>query len=389
MPKSRKVLVFVKGLDLGGYSGGADLFGVNLASGLHENGVDVKLCVCYKFNTNAENDLINSLKIKGIIPIFLLEGFDHPRAQAYLNAFFELNHYINNHQIDIIHSHFHTGTLLSIVLKILGKVKWVVRTAHVDQEWKRGWHGFIKQSIIRILIFVLFPLFADLEAGVSSSTVEGLNNRLIAKLISKHAVLIPNAISVQDDFAVKINQKNYSRWQSDHPIIGSVGRLEEQKGYKYLIEALPEVIQQYPNIEIWLIGDGQLLIELKEQSENLCLRDHVVFWGKQNTVPELLSKMDVFVSSSVYEGLPTVVLEAMMHGVPCVVTDIPGSRDIAQEKNVVLVPARDSHELACGINQVLENPSLRKILAENAIKSVNRFSIKNISLEYIDAYLRL
>jgi glycosyltransferase involved in cell wall biosynthesis len=389
MPINHKVLVFVKGLDLGGYSGGADLFGVNLACGLRENGVDVKLCVCYKFNTDAENDLINSLNIKGIIPIFLLEGFDRPRANGYIDAFFELNRYLNNHQIDIIHSHFHIGTLLSIMLKILRKVRWVVRTAHIDQEWKRGWRGFIKQSIIRMLIFVIFPLFVDLEAGVSRSTVEGLNNRFVAKLINKHAELIPNAISVPVDFALKINQKNYSGWQGDHPIIGSVGRLEEQKGYKYLINALPEVIQQYPNIETWIIGDGQLLLELKEQSEILCLGDHIVFWGKQNSIPELLSKMDVFVSSSIYEGLPTVVLEAMVHGVPCVVTDIPGTRDIAQEKNVVSVPARDSHGLACGINQVLENPSLRKILAENAIKSVNRFSIENISLEYIDAYLRL
>jgi glycosyltransferase involved in cell wall biosynthesis len=208
-------------------------------------------------------------------------------------------------------------------------------------------------------------------------------------LINKHAELIPNAISVPVDFALKINQKNYSGWQGDHPIIGSVGRLEEQKGYKYLINALPEVIQQYPNIETWIIGDGQLLLELKEQSEKLGIPEHVVYWGKQNKIPELLSKMDVFVSSSVYEGLPTVVLEAMMHGVPCVVTDIPGTRDIVLDKNVVLVPARDSHELACSINHVLENPSLRKILAENAINSVNRFSLENISLKYIDAYLRL
>jgi hypothetical protein len=98
MPINHKVLVFVKGLDLGGYSGGADLFGVNLACGLRENGVDVKLCVCYKFNTDAENELINSLNIKGIIPIFLLEGFDRPRANGYIDAFFELNRYLNNHQ---------------------------------------------------------------------------------------------------------------------------------------------------------------------------------------------------------------------------------------------------------------------------------------------------
>ena len=389
MPENSKVLVFIKGLDLGGHSGGADLFGANLAYELHKNEVEVILCICYKFKTDTENDILNSLQRNGIVPFFLLEWTGQPNAKEYLVALRKLNHFLNSHKVDIIHSHFHTGTLLSIMLKLIGKVRWIMRTAHVDQEWRRGWYGIIKQSIIRLLIFVIFPIFIDVEAGVSSNTVEDLNNRFVTKLLSKHTILIHNAVPVLDDFILQMRQKDYGGWQGNHPIVGSVGRLEEQKGYKYLIKALPDLLQQYPRLEIWLIGDGPLLAELKEQSKKLEIDTHIVFWGKQNNVPDLLSKMDVFVSSSLYEGLPTVVLEAMIYGVPCVVTDIPGTRDIADEKNVVLVPSRDCKALASALTYVLCTPSLRKTLTENAVQTVKRFRIENITREYLNIYRKL
>jgi glycosyltransferase involved in cell wall biosynthesis len=71
------------------------------------------------------------------------------------------------------------------------------------------------------------------------------------------------------------------------------------------------------------------------------------------------------------------------------VTDIPGTRDIAQEKNVVVIPAGDSKALAGAISHVLCTPSLRQTLVENAVQTVKRFSIENISLEYLDAYRKL
>ena len=389
MPESLKVLIFIKGLDLGGYSGGADLFGANLACQLDKHGIEVTLCVCYKFNTKAENEILSSLLTSGITPNFLLEWSGHPGVRGYIDALRKLNYYLEEHPINIIHSHFHTGTLLSVLLKQFGKVRWVVRTAHVDQEWTRGWRGLIRQSIIRILIFVIFPLFVDLEAGVSSNSVEILNQRFIAKVFNKYAMVIHNAIPIPDGFDLSVRQKDYTGWQGNHPIVGSIGRLEEQKGYEYLLAAIPEVLLQYPSLETWLIGDGQLNNKLKEQSEMFGIRDHVVFWGKQNKIPVLLSKMDLFVSSSLYEGLPTVVLEAMMYGIPCVVTDIPGTRDITQEKNVVVIPAGDSKALAGAICHVLGTPSLRQTLVENAVQTVKRFCIENISLEYLDAYRKL
>jgi glycosyltransferase involved in cell wall biosynthesis len=389
MPENPKVLIFIKGLDLGGLSGGADLFGINLACELHKHGTEVNVCVCYRFNTEVEKYYLNSFINQGITPYFLLDWDGHPSVIGYFNAFRKFNELLKGFNIDVIHSHFHTGTFLSIILKLIGRVKWVVRTAHVDREWMRGWDGYLQQTIIRTLIFVIFPIFVDVEIGVSTYTVEILNQRLLTRVLGKQAILIHNAIPINDDFELLIDQKNFSEWQCDHPIVGTVGRLEEQKGYRYLMAALVDVLLQYPNLEAWIIGDGPLRGDLGQQCIKLGIANKVVFWGKQNNTPDFLSKMDLFVSSSLYEGLPTVVLEAMAHGIPCVVTDIPGTKDIVNEKNVVVVPASDSRALSQSICQVLSSFHLRQTLVESAKQTVDMFRLDHISMIYLDAYRKL
>jgi len=389
MPENPKVLVFIKGLDLGGLSGGADRFGINLASELHKLGIKVEVCVGYKFNTEVENINLNSLVNVGIVPYFLLDWVGNSSVKGYLDAFWKLNKLLKDLHIDIIHCHFHIGTLLSIILKLFGRVRWVVRTAHVDREWLHGWDSFPLQIIIRTLIFILFPLFVDIEVGVSNYTVEVLNQRLVARVFGKRAILIHNGIPIQDDFEHMISQVSFSEWKGDHPILGSVGRLEEQKGYKYLLAALKNVLSQFPELETWLIGDGPLRLELENQCSKLGIFNQVVFWGKQNNIPGLLSKMDLFVSSSLYEGLPTAVLEAMMHGIPCVVTDIPGTRDLVDENNVMIVPVSDSQALGHSICKVLDSAYLRQTLVENALHTVKLFRIDHISKLYLDAYRKL
>jgi glycosyltransferase involved in cell wall biosynthesis len=236
---------------------------------------------------------------------------------------------------------------------------------------------------------VIFPIFVDLEVGVSNYTVELLNQRFVARISRKQAVVIHNAIPIQDGFEKSIPRKSFTSWISDHPIVGSVGRLEVQKGYEFFLDSLPAILLLYPTLEIWLIGDGALRLELEEHCQRLGIYEHIVFWGKQNNISAFLSKMDLFVSSSLYEGLPTVVLEAMVYGVPCVVTDIPGTRDIAMQENVLIVPARDSKALANSISLALNDPHLRKTLMENAIQTIGRFRIDNISLMYLAAYHKL
>jgi glycosyltransferase involved in cell wall biosynthesis len=383
------IAIFIKGLDIGGLCGGADLFGANLACELHRNGQLVRLFICNRYNTDAELINLKLINEQGINPEFLLVWNGRPTVQYYLQALRKLNNLLVNHEADIIHTHFHTGSFLAILLKLSHKARRIVRTAHVDHEWKRGWGGLLKQAIIRALIFVVFPFLIDLEVGVSAYTVELLNDRLFAKLLRKRALLIPNAIPGCAAPVPVLSPSRFTGWLGDHPVIGSVGRLEQQKGYSYLIAAIPSILPIFPNLEVWLIGEGPLKGELEAQCGKLCVSEHVVFWGKRTDVPALLDRMDIFISSSVYEGLPTAVLEAMGSGVPCIVTDIAGTRDIVSDANAHIVGSMDSEALADGISLLLTTPTKRKQLVENAMKTVNRFRIDRIAKAYMEAYLKL
>ena len=100
--------------------------------------------------------------------------------------------------------------------------------------------------------------------------------------------------------------------------------------------------------------------------------------------------MDLFVSSSLWEGLPTAILESMACGVPVIATDIPGTREIIQSQaNGLLVPSKDPAALADAILNGLEQPGLMHQLSQHALETLERFTIPNVTKAYLDLYRQL
>lgn len=104
-------------------------------------------------------------------------------------------------------------------------------------------------------------------------------------------------------------------------VIGHIGRFNQQKNHKFLIEVFSEVLKQKPNALLMLVGDGEKKSEIKEQIKSLGIEESVIFTGIRSDVPALLSAMDVFVFPSFYEGMPNTVIEAQATGLPCVIAD--------------------------------------------------------------------
>ena len=104
-------------------------------------------------------------------------------------------------------------------------------------------------------------------------------------------------------------------------VIGHIGRFNQQKNHKFLIEVFAEVLKQKPDALLMLVGDGEKKNEIKEQIKALGIEESVIFTGIRSDVPELLSAMDVFVLPSFYEGMPNTVIEAQATGLPCVIAD--------------------------------------------------------------------
>ena len=104
-------------------------------------------------------------------------------------------------------------------------------------------------------------------------------------------------------------------------VIGHIGRFNQQKNHKFLIEVFAEVLKQKPDALLMLVGDGEKKNEIKEQIKALGIEESVIFTGIRSDVPALLSAMDVFVFPSFYEGMPNTVIEAQATGLPCVIAD--------------------------------------------------------------------
>jgi len=150
-------------------------------------------------------------------------------------------------------------------------------------------------------------------------------------------------------------------------IIGHVARLHHQKGQRYLLEAFEQVLKRYPDTVLLIVGDGPLRNELETLASDLRLADHVRFLGFRQDVPNILSVIDLFVLSSLWEGLPIVLLEAMAMGKPVVSTDVDGIRElIVQRQEGLLAPPKNPARLAEAMSALLMDHGLADDLGRRA-----------------------
>ena len=124
--------------------------------------------------------------------------------------------------------------------------------------------------------------------------------------------------------------------ERDIPFV-SVGRLDEQKGYTYLLEAAAVLMKREPDFRLSIVGDGPLRQSLEQQAASLGLNDTVRFEGQSAEVSRYLHRAHVFVLSSLWEGLPYTIIEAMASGLPVVTTDVGGCRELVIDGETGLV----------------------------------------------------
>lgn len=177
----------------------------------------------------------------------------------------------------------------------------------------------------------------------------------------------------------------------DGPLIGIVGRLQRWKGMHILIEAMPKVLQKYPNAHCVVVG-GQHSLEpdyvdyLENQISALKLSEKVIMCGLQHNVPEWVQAMDVFVHASYNEPFGIVVIEAMALGKPVVAGNLGGPTEIiTHSSDGLLTPYGDTDALANAILQYLNNKEFARSVEIAARKRALNFSTKCYAENFIKA----
>ncbi len=147
-------------------------------------------------------------------------------------------------------------------------------------------------------------------------------------------------------------------------MIGTIAHLTDHKGHTYLLDAIPQVLKEFPHSFFLFVGDGELKDSLKTKSRILGIRDRVFFTGFREDIPEILSILDLFVLPSHLEGLCTSLMDAMYMGVPIVATTAGGIPEVIENgKTGLLVPPKDPIALAEAIIKLLKDKSKRETFA--------------------------
>lgn len=174
-------------------------------------------------------------------------------------------------------------------------------------------------------------------------------------------------------------------------VIGSVGRLCPEKDFITLINAYKFIVLRYPNTKLLIVGGGKLQAELAMYCSQNGIDNKVIFTGFRNNIHELLEIIDIFVLSSISEGMPLALLEAMASGKPSVVTNVGGNVEVVVDGVTgFIVPPKTPDVLASRIMDLIGNKKLSEQFSEAAKNRVaDYFSVEHMAEEYLKLYLNI
>ena len=309
------------------------------------------------------------------------------RSFSNLSEMIRLVSFLRREKIDIVHAHLSYASRMSHMLAKLAGVPYTIETSHVREAWRKG---FLKTwyAVDRFI-----AVFTDRFIAVSKANCDYLTG---VKGINKTKVtVVPNGIDIKGFGAKKDNERGGIRSElkiaEDRPLITAVARLEPQKGLKYLLEAVPLVVERHSDALFLLVGDGALRAELEAQALRLGISENVIFAGFRKDIAEILGESTIFVLPSLWEGLPLVAIEASSTATPVVATAVDGTPEVVMhnETGLLVEPAK-AEPLAFAITSLLNDPAWAKEMGARGAEFVRaRFDITRQVCEtealYIDA----
>jgi glycosyltransferase involved in cell wall biosynthesis len=173
--------------------------------------------------------------------------------------------------------------------------------------------------------------------------------------------------------------------------LGTVSRLEEQKGHEYLLAALGLIRTEIPELTLLIVGDGVRRAYLEQVVRDLGLEDTVRFLGTRQDVPLILRGLDLYVQPSLWEGIPLTLLEAMGAGTPVISTRVGRAPEVIEDgENGRLVPPGDAAALAAAILEAYQHPEWRRQWADLGERTIGeKYSLQHMVGQFADIYLEL
>jgi glycosyltransferase involved in cell wall biosynthesis len=343
--------------------GGAEKILYYTATGLNYNKYDVSVCSLKK-----NGEIAGDLEKQGIEVCCLHMG-GRERFLGWLSSIITLIRlfpYLIRIRPTIIHSFLFRANILARIAGYLTGVPIVISSVRVMGGEKKYFH----------YVEMITSFMVDHYVAVSESVKRYIIDK--SKISAEKISVIYNGVNIksQDDLHEQ-NPKMPFKIEDEDRILMTVGRLHEQKGHCYLIQAVSKVRKEFPKVKLLVTGEGEEENNLKKLVKSLDLTNKVIFAGLSSDIEGILPIAELFILPSLWEGLPNVLLEAMAAGKPVVATKVGGIPEIVVHGETgILVPPRDTDALAIAIIDLLQNKLKAKNMGEaGRIRAGKRFSI--------------
>lgn len=356
----KKILYFTYSLN----TGGLETLVLELSKRINRDRFVPSICAFESQGTLKSEFVAQGMTV---YPLFKKEGID-------VAVPFKLAGLLKSERIDILHTHDASPWLYGGLARLLCPG---LRLIHTE-------HSHIASS--KNLLLHAENLLSKVSAAVvadSAYVAEFMRNK--AKI--KQLKIIYNGIDTE-----KFNSHQRfvigNESSSNTVVIGTVARLVPVKDHRTLLQAFKLLASEYQNIELLIIGEGELRGELEEFSKRLGIQERVKFIGERHDISSLLEKLDIFVMSSLSEGLSIAILEAMASGLPVVATNVGGNSEIIIDGITgFLVPKKEPEKLAGSISILIKDKKMVYQMGQNGKKRVRaNFSIDKMVDEYETLY---
>lgn len=310
-----------------------------------------------------------------------------PINKENLNAYKKIKKIIIDEEYDLVHVHTPVASFLTRFACRKKKNIKVLYTAH-------GFHFFKGAPKKNWLIYyTLEKIAARWTDVIITMNDEDFHFARKLKLRNKGFIYKTHGVGIDlNKFVPQTPEKKASlrheyKYNEEDFILIYVGELCYRKHQDLLIEAVNMLKGELSNLKLLLVGGGGRANEYKNTVSKLGLEKHVFFLGHRTDVNNLMAISDIAISTSRQEGLPVNVMEAMATGLPLIVTDCRGNRDlVVRGENGIMVGIEDASACADAVRELYYSNELREEFGNKSKELINKYSIENVILEMRNIY---
>jgi len=354
---------------------GAEVLAAALTRRLHDRYRFVLLCL------DGVGPLGDQLAAEGFVVIDLKRrpGLDRAVPGRIRQA-------VEDHRIDLLHAHQYTPFFYAALSRRLSASPPILFTEH-------GRHYPDPRKLKHVLANRLLLKSSDRVTAVGHFVKRAL---VANEGIAEHRInVIHNGIDPEcfpaADPAARAHAREILGIDGGCPLVMQVARFHPVKDHGTAMRAFAQITETIPNARLCLIGDGELRPAIEAMSAELAIHDQVLFTGVREDVATLLPAADLFMLSSLSEGISVTLLEAMAIGLPIVATQVGGNPEVVEhEASGLLSPRNDFRTLAENITILLQDPEKRKAFGDaSRNKLLNQFTQDKMHQGYIIQYAKL